>query len=92
MLYQQLYPAPIMPRGKLSIHPDVKKRLLEQIKERGAKVRDVAEEHGLSPKTMWGWMAKGSRRRPFHPGICKVEARKHRIERTHRSNHAGTLP
>lgn len=52
MLYQQLYPAPIMPRGKLSIHPDVKKRLLEQIKERGAKVRDVAEEHGLSPKTM----------------------------------------
>lgn len=49
-----------MPRGKPSVHPDIKKQILERIKEGGVKVQDVAEEHGISPKTIWGWMAKGA--------------------------------
>lgn len=62
-----------MPRGNPSIHPDVKRQILERVKEGSVKVQDIAAEHGISPKTIWGWMAKGATAAPSILEIAKLK-------------------
>ena len=43
---------------------DVKKQILDRIKEGGASIKQVAEEHGLSDRTIYGWLSKGASSAP----------------------------
>ena len=45
-------------RGKSSVHPEVKKQILERIKEGGVKVQDIARANGISEKTIYRWKSK----------------------------------
>ena len=38
---------------------DVKKQILDRIKEGGVSISQIAEEHGISSRTIYGWLSKG---------------------------------
>ncbi len=48
-----------MPKGKPSVTKDVKDQILKRIKDDGIPVSQVATDHGLNPKLIYGWIAKG---------------------------------
>lgn len=48
-----------MPKGKHAVSKEVKQQILKRIKEEGVSVPQAAAEHGLSDKTIYGWIAKG---------------------------------
>jgi transposase-like protein len=42
------------------IRPDVKAQILKRLKEEGVPVAKLAEEHGISNRTIYGWLSKGA--------------------------------
>ncbi|HUD06455.1 MAG TPA: transposase [Candidatus Saccharimonadales bacterium] len=42
------------------IRPDVKAQVLKRLKEDGVPVAKLAEEHGISTKTIYGWLSRGT--------------------------------
>jgi len=42
------------------IRPDVKAQILKRLKEDGVPVAKLAEEHGISTKTIYGWLSRGA--------------------------------
>lgn len=52
-----------MPKNK-PVPRDVKKQILERVKQEGASIPDIASEHGLSPRTIYHWLGKGATAQP----------------------------
>jgi len=51
--------------GKINvISADVKKQILERIKEGGISISQIADEHGVSNRTIYGWLSKGATATP----------------------------
>jgi len=48
-----------MPKGKPVVSADVKQQILKRMKEDGVSVAQLAQEHGISDKTIYGWVSKG---------------------------------
>lgn len=48
-----------MPKGKPSVSKEVKDQILKRIRDEGIPVAQAASEHGLSIKTIYGWLGKG---------------------------------
>ena len=48
-----------MPKTRHVIRPDVKAQILKRLKEEGVPVVKLAEEHGISSKTIYGWLSRG---------------------------------
>ncbi len=42
-----------MPKGHPSVSKDVKEQILKRIKEEGVPVKQLAEEHGLKPRSIY---------------------------------------
>jgi len=42
------------------IRPDVKAQILKRLKEDGVPVTTLAEEHGISTKTIYNWLSRGA--------------------------------
>lgn len=42
------------------IRPDVKAQILKRLKEDGVPVAKLAEEHGISTKTIYNWLSRGA--------------------------------
>ncbi|MDE1966583.1 MAG: transposase [Patescibacteria group bacterium] len=40
------------------VAPDVKKQIINRIKNDGVTVAQAAQEHGISENTIYGWIAK----------------------------------
>lgn len=47
-----------MPKGKPLVSKEVKEQILKRIRDEGLPVAQVASEHGLHPKTIYGWLGK----------------------------------
>lgn len=45
--------------SKLPVPADVKRQILDRIKEGKASIVDIAQEHGLSDKTIYRWLSNG---------------------------------
>ncbi len=43
---------------------DVKQQILERVKDSGVPVMQIAQEHGISDKTIYGWLSKGATASP----------------------------
>jgi len=41
------------------IAPDVKEQILRRLKEDGLPAAQLAEEHGISVHTIYGWLSRG---------------------------------
>lgn len=42
------------------IRPDIKAQILKRLKEDGVPVAKLAEEHGISTRTIYGWLSRGA--------------------------------
>lgn len=52
-----------MPNKKYIIKTEIKEQILERVKKGEEPIIKIAEEHGISPKTIYNWLdkkAKGS--------------------------------
>ena len=48
-----------MPKGKPAVSKEIKEQILKRIKEDGIPVAQVAEEHGIKPRLIYQWIARG---------------------------------
>lgn len=62
-----------MPKGHPNISKEVKAQILKRIKEDGIPVAQVAEEHGLSTKTIYRWVAGGITSSPSILEVAKLK-------------------
>lgn len=46
------------------IAPEIKADILRRIKDEGVTVSQAAEQHGISEKTIYGWLSKGAQGAP----------------------------
>lgn len=62
-----------MPKGQPSVSKEVKEQILKRIKEEGLPVAQAAQEHGLKPKIIYGWIARGVTAPPSILEIAKLK-------------------
>lgn len=62
-----------MPKGKYKIAPEVREQILKRLKEQGASVSQLAEEHGISSQTIYGWLGKGVTAPPSVLEVAKLK-------------------
>lgn len=46
--------------SKLPVPADVKRQILDRIKQGNASITQIAQEHGLSDKTIYRWLSNGA--------------------------------
>jgi len=51
-------------KKSFKISSEIKEQILKRIKEEGLPVAKVAEEHGISTATIYGWLSKGVKAQP----------------------------
>ena len=49
-----------MPRGYPSLAPEQKREIIARIKEKGERVADLAQEYGVSPRIIYGYLSRSS--------------------------------
>lgn len=60
--------------GKVNvISVDVKKQIMDRIKEGGVSISQIAEEHGISNRTIYGWLSKGATAAPSWIEVNKLK-------------------
>lgn len=62
-----------MPKGKPVVSVDVKQQILKRMKEDGVPVSQLAQEHGISDKTIYGWVSKGLTEQPSLMEVSKLK-------------------
>lgn len=58
---------------KATVPADLRKQIVERIKTEGIPVPQAAEEHGLSPKTIYAWLARGATAPPTWAEVAKLK-------------------
>ena len=59
--------------NKKTVSPDVKKQILDRIKNHGVPIAQAAQEHGLSNRTIYGWLAKGLIHQPSWAEVVRLK-------------------
>lgn len=62
-----------MTKGHPSVSKEVKEQIIKRIKEDGLPVSQVAAEHGLKPRTIYQWIARGVTAPPSILEISKLK-------------------
>ena len=52
---------------------EVREQILKRLKDDATPVSQLAEEHGISTKTIYGWLAKGVTKQPTWQDISKMQ-------------------
>ena len=52
---------------------EVREQILKRIKDDGIPVSQLSEEHGVSTKTIYGWLAKGLTKQPTWQEVAKLK-------------------
>src|SRR3989338_536655 len=55
------------------VSADIKKQILERLRSDGIPVAQLAEEHGLSGRTIYGWLSKGATAQPTWLELNKLK-------------------
>ena len=61
-----------MPKAQ-PVPADVKRQILDRVKEGGVSISQIAEEHGLSNRTIYGWLSKGASSAPSWLELNKLK-------------------
>lgn len=56
-----------------AVAADVKKQILDRVRNEGAHIPEIAKEHGLSPNTVYGWLSKGATAAPSWLELNKLK-------------------
>ena len=51
-------------KKSFKISPEIKEQILKRIKEENLPVSQIAEEHGISPNTIYAWLQKSVKSQP----------------------------
>lgn len=62
-----------MPKGHSLVSKEVKEQIIKRIKEEGLPVAQAASEHGLKPRSIYQWIAKGVTAPPSILEISKLK-------------------
>jgi len=62
-----------MPNKTHKIPSDLKKQVLERVKQGEISVPQIAEEHGISVKTIYNWLSKGATAPPTWRDMAKLK-------------------
>lgn len=62
-----------MPKGKPVVSADVKQQILNRIKNDGVPIAQIAQEHGISQKSIYNWLAKGVEGQPTWMEVAKLK-------------------
>jgi len=52
---------------------EVREQILKRIKEEGIPVLQASEEHGVSTKTIYSWLTKGTSKNPSWVEVAKLK-------------------
>lgn len=55
------------------VAPDVREQIIRRIKDEGVPVQQIAQEHGVSPKTVWAWLGKGVTGQPTIGEVVRLK-------------------
>ena len=56
-----------------TVSADVKRQILDRVKEGGKSISEIAEEHGVSNRTIYGWLSKGATASPTWIEVNKLK-------------------
>ena len=59
--------------SKSPVPADVKRQILDRIKQGETSITQIAEEHGLSDKTIYRWLSKGATSTPSWLELNKLK-------------------
>lgn len=62
-----------MPKGKPVVSADVKQQILNRIKNDGIPIAQIAQEHGISQKSIYNWLSKGLEGQPTWMEVAKLK-------------------
>jgi len=60
-------------KKQFKISKEIKDQIIKRIKEEGVPVAKVAEEHGISPNTIYGWLTKGVKAQPTWRDFSRLQ-------------------
>jgi len=52
---------------------EVREQILKRIKEEGIPAQQASEEHGVSTKTIYSWLTKGTSKNPSWMEVAKLK-------------------
>lgn len=55
------------------VSADVKRQILDRVKEGGKSISEIAQEHGISNRTIYGWLSKGATAQPTWVEVNKLK-------------------
>ncbi len=55
------------------ISADVKRQIMDRVKEGGKSISEIAQEHGISNRTIYGWLSKGATAAPSWIEVNKLK-------------------
>jgi transposase-like protein len=55
------------------VSADVKRQILDRVKEGSKSIAEIAEEHGVSNRTIYGWLSKGATASPTWIEVNKLK-------------------
>lgn len=61
------------------ISKEIKDQILGRIKNDGASISDVARDHGVSEKTIYGWLGKKAEGAPTWSEVSKLKREKEEL-------------
>jgi len=64
---------PMATTKKFKIAPEIKSQILERVKQGDKPIAEIAQEHGVSPHTIYGWLSKGATAPPTWVEINKLK-------------------
>jgi len=64
-----------MPKTRMVIRQEIKEQILSRLKNEGVPVIKLAEEHGISPNTIYGWLARSASGHPSLLEFAKLKKR-----------------
>jgi transposase-like protein len=60
-------------KKSFKISPEIKEQILKRVKEGTLPVSQIAEEHGISPNTIYGWLSKKIKAQPGWRELSKLQ-------------------
>jgi transposase-like protein len=60
-------------KKSFKISQEIKEQILKRIKEEGLPVSQIAEEHGVSPNTIYGWLSRNIKAQPGWRELSKLQ-------------------
>ena len=63
-----------------AVNPEIKKQILERVKEGKSSIPDLAKDHGISSRTIYKWISKGVEAPPSILELAKLKKENQRLK------------